>query len=111
MILCLNPAAILLANMRTSQEAYLPDADLFEQGIVGSTPWNAMVFFTMWLQLMGFSDFAASSLMAIFACGCAFGAFLGGIIGYHFWHLCKYYTHLEVISKLYPVDGDLAISH
>ena len=40
-----------------------------------------MVFFTMWLQLMGFSDFAASSLMAIFACGCAMGAFLGGFIG------------------------------
>lgn len=54
---------------------------LILQGIVGSTPWNAMVFFTMWLQLMGFSDFTASSLMAIFACGCAMGAYLGGVIG------------------------------
>jgi len=40
-----------------------------------------MVFFTMWLQLMGFSDFTASSLMAVFACGCAIGAYLGGVIG------------------------------
>ena len=51
------------------------------QGIVGTTPWNAMVFFTMWLQLMGFSDLTASTLMAIFACGCALGSFAGGIIG------------------------------
>ena len=40
-----------------------------------------MVFFTMWLQLMGFSDFTASSLMATFACGCALGSFAGGLIG------------------------------
>ena len=53
----------------------------FLQGIVGSTPWNGMVFFTMWLQLMGFSDFTASSLMAIFAGGCACGSYLGGVIG------------------------------
>lgn len=53
------------------------------QGIVGSTPWNAMVFFTMWLQLMGFSDLMASLLMAVFACGCALGAFAGGLIGGH----------------------------
>lgn len=48
---------------------------------MGSTPWNGMVFFTMWLQLAGFSDFTASSLMAIFAGGCACGSYLGGVIG------------------------------
>ena len=51
------------------------------QGIVGTTPWNAMVFFTLWLQLLGFSDLVSSTLMATFACGCALGAFAGGFIG------------------------------
>ncbi|KAK9902677.1 hypothetical protein WJX75_002341 [Coccomyxa subellipsoidea] len=51
------------------------------QGIVGSTPWNAMVFFTLWLQLLGFSDFAASLLMAVFAGGCAVGSLIGGSLG------------------------------
>ena len=53
------------------------------QGIVGSTPWNAMVFFTLWLQLLGFSDYSASLLMAIFAGGCALGSALGGFLGMH----------------------------
>ena len=91
------------------------------QGVVGSTPWNALVFGTLWcaaalsvcaepaawtpvmlhgcwgalwkslvsrsrshvrrLQLLGFSDLTASSLMAIFAFGCALGAFAGGWLG------------------------------
>lgn len=44
------------------------------QGIVGSTPWNAMVFFTLYLQLLGMSDFASSLLMALFLGGTAIGA-------------------------------------
>ncbi|EFN59499.1 hypothetical protein CHLNCDRAFT_138130 [Chlorella variabilis] len=32
------------------------------QGIVGSTPWNALVFNTLYLQLLGFSDFQSSLL-------------------------------------------------
>lgn len=51
------------------------------QGIVGSTPWNAMVFFTLWLQLLGFTDYSASVLMALFAGGCAIGSALGGYLG------------------------------
>ena len=47
------------------------------QGIVGSTPWNAMVFFTLWLQLLGASDFAASLITASFAVGAAIGGLLG----------------------------------
>ena len=53
------------------------------QGIVGSLPWNAMVFFTLWLQLLGFSNFMASLLMATFAGGCALGQLLGGALGEH----------------------------
>lgn len=51
------------------------------QGIVGSFPWQALVFFTMWLQLVGFTDLAASSLMAVFTLGCALGSLLGGRLG------------------------------
>jgi hypothetical protein len=51
------------------------------QGVVGSLPWQAMVFFTLWLQLLGFSDLAASSLMAVFALGTSFGHVIGGFIG------------------------------
>ncbi|XP_057836639.2 uncharacterized protein LOC131046862 isoform X2 [Cryptomeria japonica] len=48
------------------------------QGIVGSFPWTAMVFFTMWFELIGFSNKGAAMLMAIFAGGCAFGSLFGG---------------------------------
>ena len=36
------------------------------QGIVGSIPWTALVFFTLYLQLLGMTDLAASVLMALF---------------------------------------------
>ncbi len=48
---------------------------------MGTFPWQALVFFTMWLQLLGFSDLAAASLMAIFTLGCAVGSLLGGRLG------------------------------
>ena len=54
---------------------------IIAQGIVGCFPWQAMVFFTLWLQLQGFSDLSASSLMAVFAAGAAVGGWLGGVIG------------------------------
>jgi hypothetical protein len=41
------------------------------QGIVGCFPWQAMVFFTLWLQLTGFSDTTASLLVATFGAGVA----------------------------------------
>ena len=65
------------------------------QGIVGSMPWNAMVFITLWLQLLGFSDFAASLLMALFALGSALGGLLGGAIG-----APPYYTHVWTCPSL-----------
>ncbi|KAK9813231.1 hypothetical protein WJX72_011069 [[Myrmecia] bisecta] len=51
------------------------------QGIVGSIPWTALAFFTVWLQLLGFSNWIASCLVAVFYSGCACGAFGGGSIG------------------------------
>ncbi|WIA08614.1 hypothetical protein OEZ85_008043 [Tetradesmus obliquus] len=51
------------------------------QGIVGCFPWQAMVFFTLWLQLTGFNDTTASLLVATFGAGVAGGALLGGAVG------------------------------
>ena len=41
-----------------------------------------MVFFTLWLQLLGFTDYSASVLMALFAGGCAIGSAVGGYLGH-----------------------------
>ncbi|BBN18213.1 hypothetical protein MPTK1_8g00680 [Marchantia polymorpha subsp. ruderalis] len=62
------------------------------QGIVGSLPWTAMVFFTMWLELIGFGHKGAASLMGIFSGGCAIGALFGGWMG-------------DIAEKKYPGSG------
>lgn len=49
------------------------------QGIVGSTPWNALVFTTFWFQLVGFSDLQASILLAAFLAANAAGRLLPGV--------------------------------
>ncbi len=41
------------------------------QGIVGCFPWQAMVFFTLWLQLNGFTNATSSLLVATFGAGVA----------------------------------------
>ena len=68
-----------------------PEVDVLgpAQGILGSIPWNALVFFTLWLQLLGFTDFTASLLMATFTGGCALGQLLGGILGAQLLHDCR----------------------
>ncbi|KAI4325821.1 hypothetical protein MLD38_031184 [Melastoma candidum] len=50
------------------------------QGVVGSLPWTAMVFFTMWFELMGFDNNGTAALLSVFAVGCAVGSFIGGLI-------------------------------
>lgn len=59
------------------------------QGIVGSLPWTAMVFFTMWFELIGFDHKSTASLLSLFAIGCATGSFLGGVIA-------------DRLSRVYP---------
>ncbi|KAI3901521.1 hypothetical protein MKW92_026737 [Papaver armeniacum] len=54
------------------------------QGIVGTLPWAAMAFFTMWFELIGFDHNSTTTLLGLFAIGCAIGSFLGGIIGDQF---------------------------
>jgi MFS family permease len=51
------------------------------QGCVGSAPWSALVFLTLYFQLLGFSDLAASLLMAAFLAANAAGGLLGGVLG------------------------------
>ncbi|XP_031387669.1 uncharacterized protein LOC116200862 isoform X2 [Punica granatum] len=62
------------------------------QGIVGSLPWTAMVFFTMWFELIGFDNNASAALLSVFAVGCAVGSLLGGLIA-------------DRVSQVYPHSG------
>nr|XP_043616251.1 uncharacterized protein LOC122588192 [Erigeron canadensis] len=62
------------------------------QGVVGSFPWTAMVFFTMWFELIGFDNQKAAALVSLFGIGTAFGSLLGGIIA-------------DQLSKMYPYSG------
>ncbi|KAJ3670202.1 hypothetical protein LUZ60_010526 [Juncus effusus] len=59
------------------------------QGIVGSLPWTAIVFFTMWFELIGFDNKSSAALNSLFSIGCATGSLLGGLIA-------------DRLSKLYP---------
>lgn len=51
------------------------------QGIVGTMPWVALGFTTLYLQLLGFSDMTAAIMIALFSLGCALGSLFGGYIG------------------------------
>ena len=56
--------------LRLSNLAPCPPA----QGIVGTTPWLALVFLTLYLQLLGMQDWVASLLLALFLGANAAGA-------------------------------------
>ncbi|RVW23073.1 hypothetical protein CK203_102451 [Vitis vinifera] len=62
------------------------------QGVVGSLPWTAMVFFTMWFELIGFDHNSSAALLSVFAIGCAMGSLLGGLIA-------------DRMSQIYPHSG------
>ncbi|XP_058228579.1 uncharacterized protein LOC131336677 isoform X2 [Rhododendron vialii] len=62
------------------------------QGLVGSLPWTAMVFFTLWFELIGFDHNSAAALLSLFAAGCAIGSLVGGIIA-------------DRMSQIYPHYG------
>ncbi|KAJ4835722.1 hypothetical protein Tsubulata_021730 [Turnera subulata] len=62
------------------------------QGIVGTVPWTAMVFFTMWFELIGFSHNRTAALLSFFAVGCSLGSLLGGVVA-------------DRMSHLYPNSG------
>lgn len=62
------------------------------QGIVGTLPWTAMVFFTMWFELIGFDNKTSAVLNSLFAIGCASGSLLGGLVA-------------DRLSQYYPDTG------
>ncbi|KAF6166588.1 hypothetical protein GIB67_005450 [Kingdonia uniflora] len=62
------------------------------QGVVGSLPWTAMVFFTLWFELIGFDHNNSAALLSLFAIGCATGSLLGGLIA-------------DRVSRIYPHSG------
>ena len=66
------------------------------QGILGSTPWNALVFLTLYMQLLGMTDTAAAALMALFLGGTALGGLLGGFVG-------------DLAAKRYPSHGRILV--
>lgn len=66
------------------------------QGCVGSAPWSALVFLTLYFQLLGFSDLAASLLMAAFLAANAAGGLLGGLLG-------------DAAARRFPDHGRIAV--
>lgn len=51
------------------------------QGIFGKIPHSALHFLTMWLQYIGFTDFAASWIATCQICGLILGAMVSGYVG------------------------------
>eukprot|EP01024_Parvocaulis_polyphysoides_P057588 TRINITY_DN6137_c2_g2_i2.p1 TRINITY_DN6137_c2_g2~~TRINITY_DN6137_c2_g2_i2.p1 ORF type:complete len:468 (-),score=20.47 TRINITY_DN6137_c2_g2_i2:1666-2901(-) len=66
------------------------------QGIVGFFPWSVLVFLTLYLQLIGMSDFAASFLNSLFLGCCGLGGLLGGFVG-------------DLAALRYPRYGRIAV--
>jgi MFS family permease len=65
------------------------------QGIIGSVPYASLVFLTLYLQLLGMSDAAASGLVATYLLCGGFGGLLGGWIG-------------DTVARRYPNHGRVA---
>ncbi|CAK9153091.1 unnamed protein product [Ilex paraguariensis] len=62
------------------------------QGVVGSLPWTAIVFFTFWFELMGFDHNSTAAINSLFGAGCAMGSFIGGLVA-------------DRMSLIYPHSG------
>jgi len=67
------------------------------QGIMGTIPWNALVFLTLYMQLMGMSDLDASMLMSLFLGATALGGLLGGWVG-------------DAAASRFPHHGRIAVT-
>lgn len=70
---------------------------IIAQGIVGSIPYASLVFLTLYLQLLGMSDAAASALVALYLVGGGLGGLLGGWIG-------------DEAAKRFPNHGRIAVT-
>ncbi len=64
---------------------------------MGTIPWNALVFLTLYMQLMGMSDLDASMLMSLFLGATALGGLLGGWVG-------------DAAASRFPHHGRIAVT-
>ena len=78
------------------------------QGIVGTTPWSALVFLTLYFQLLGMSDFMASILMAIFLAANAAGGLFGGYVGD--WAAKRFPNHGRIVACQFSVGIGVPLS-
>nr|MDO8097583.1 MFS transporter [Candidatus Njordarchaeota archaeon] len=51
------------------------------QGIVGTIPWNGIMFMVSWFEYIGFDNIIAGVMFVVIAIGAALGNLLGGLIG------------------------------
>jgi MFS family permease len=51
------------------------------QGLIGSMPWNAILFMVTWFEYIGFGPLIAGLIFVVIALGNAFGNLCGGLIG------------------------------
>lgn len=91
------------------------------QGVFGSFPWQALAYFTHYLQLLGFSTFSSSAVMSAFyistAFGGAFGGFLGDAMGRRFPNhgrifTCQFSVGIKlplvlILMRYLPKDGEI----
>lgn len=70
---------------------------IIAQGVSGSFPWSAMSFYTMWLELIGFSHQTTALLWTTFRIAIAFGALFGGKFG-------------DILAKHFPNTGRIIMS-
>jgi hypothetical protein len=66
------------------------------QGVLGSTPWSALAFMTLYLQLRGWPDASAAAVLAAFSAASAVGSVLGGFAG-------------DAAAKPFPNHGRIAV--
>lgn len=94
------------------------------QGVFGSCPWQALVYLTHYLQLLGMSDFTASVLLSLFHASTAFGGVIGGMIGDRFGRkfpnhgrilICQFSVGVKlpfvvILMKFLPLNGEFLTS-
>jgi MFS family permease len=51
------------------------------QGVIGSLPWNAILFMVTWFEYIGFDPTTAGIMFVVIAIGAALGNFYGGVFG------------------------------
>ncbi|KAL4545028.1 hypothetical protein Ndes2526B_g02147 [Nannochloris sp. 'desiccata'] len=92
----LNAALLKSTFLDISSVMRIPTfAIIIIQGIIGSVPYASLVFLTLYLQLLGMSDAAASGLVATYLICGGFGGLLGGWIG-------------DTVARRYPNHGRIA---